>query len=163
MHDCVDSLFIINNEKLHGDCKNIILREAFKNTDHILLNVANRMTETITLECINSIDFPDIKKVFIKGGISVMGIAVADDATGIICAVNEALDFPLFNIKPKNAKDILIHLISGTEEASMNEITDMVEYVQYCYPPSDLIWIIGKDISIGKKFSITVIATGLEF
>jgi cell division protein FtsZ len=160
----VDSLLIINNEKIrqiYGDLK---LSEAFAKADDVLAVAAKGIAEIITVHGFINVDFADVKTVMTNSGVSILGTGMSDGEGRAINAVKEALNSPLLNDTDiKGAKNILLNVISGDEEVTMDEIGQIIDYVKDCSGiHTDLIWGNGTDSALGNKISVTIIATGFS-
>ena len=161
----VDTLLVISNDKLrevHGDLK---LSEAFQKADNILTIAAKGIAEIITVTGYINVDFEDVKTVMKDSGTAIMGSAVAEGEDRALKAVEEALSSPLLNDnRIKGADNILLYIASGEEEEiRMSEVTEITDYIQKeAGQSAEIIWGNGKDSSLGKKISITLVATGFS-
>jgi len=158
----VDSLLIICNDKLrevHGDLK---LSEAFQKADNILTVAAKGIAEIITVTGYINVDFEDVKTVMKDSGTALMGSATAEGEDRAIKAAEEALSSPLLNDNQiVGADNILLYIASGEEEITMDEVTEITDYIQKeSGQNAEIIWGNGKDDSLGNKNSITLVATG---
>ena len=160
----VDSLLIICNDKLrevHGDLK---LSEAFEKADNILTVAAKGIAEIITVTGYINVDFEDVKTVMKESGTALMGSAVAEGEHRARKAIEEALASPLLNDNHiKGTNNILLYLASGDEELTMDEVTEITDYIQEeAGQNAEIIWGNGIDYSLGNKISITLVATGFN-
>ncbi len=160
----VDSLLIICNDKLrevHGDLK---LSEAFQKADNILTVAAKGIAEIITVTGYINVDFEDVKTVMKESGTAIMGSASAEGEDRAIKAIDEALASPLLNDNQiKGTNNILLYLASGDEELTMDEVTEITDYIQEeAGMNAEIIWGNGNDDSLGNKISITLVATGFS-
>ncbi len=160
----VDSLLVINNERIremYGDLK---VSEAFARADDVLAIAAKGIAEIITVHGYINVDFADVETVMTDSGVAIMGSAKAEGEERAIKAVQEALNSPLLNDNEiKGARNILINITSGKDEITMDEIGQVTDYVQDCAgSDADLIWGNGIDEHLGNKMSVTVIATGFN-
>jgi len=158
----VDSLLIICNDKLrevHGDLK---LSEAFEKADSILSVAAKGIAEIITVTGYINVDFEDVRTVMKESGTAIMGSGSAEGESRAIKAVEEALSSPLLNDNLiKGTDNILLYLASGDEELTMDEVTEITDYIQdEAGQNAEIIWGNGFDKSLGNKISITLVATG---
>ncbi len=160
----VDSIIIINNEKLRELFGNLKITEAFKKADDVLLTAAKGIAEIITVEGQINVDFEDINTVMKNSGGAIMSSAEAEGENRAIEAVETALKSPLLNdASIKGAKNILLYLTSGTEELTMDEVSEITDKIKYeSGSNTDVIWGNGYDENLGKKISVTIIATGFE-
>jgi cell division protein FtsZ len=160
----VDSLLIICNDKLrevYGDLK---LSDAFQRADNILTVAAKGIAEIITVTGYINVDFEDVKTVMKNSGTAIMGSAVAEGENRSVKAVEEALSSPLLNDNQiKGSGNILLYIASGEEEITMDEVTEITDYIQQeAGQNAEIIWGNGKDPSLGNKISITLVATGFN-
>ena len=160
----VDSLLVINNEKLreiYGDLK---ISDAFSKADNILTVAAKGIAEIITIHGHLNVDFADVQTVMTNSGVALMGQGYATGDDRALIAVQMALNSPLLNNNDiRGAKNILLNISSGHEEATMDEIGQINDFVQESAGfTADLIWGNNTDENLGDKISVTVIATGFE-
>jgi cell division protein FtsZ len=160
----VDSLLVINNEKLremYGDLK---ISQAFAKADNVLTTAAKGIAEIITVHGYINVDFADVQTVMSNSGVAIMGSSVAEGPDRAIDAIKDALASPLLNNSDiTGAKSILLNITSGIEEATMDEVGIITDYVQRAVAKDALmIWGTGFDESLESKISVTIIATGFE-
>ncbi|MGQ8336383.1 cell division protein FtsZ [Sunxiuqinia sp. A32] len=160
----VDSLLVINNERIremYGDFK---ISEAFAKADNVLTTAAKGIAEIITVAGYINVDFADVETVMRTSGVAVMGSATAEGEDRAMRAVEEALNSPLLNNNDiHGARNILLNITSGGEEITMDEIGEITDYIQAkAGHDADLIWGNGVDEALGDKVSVTVIATGFS-
>lgn len=160
----VDSLLVINNERIREIYGNLKVSEAFAKADDILAIAAKGIAEIITVHGYINVDFADVETVMTNSGVAIMGSATADGEDRAIEAVSMALNSPLLNDNNiSGARNILINITSGTDEATMDEIGQITDYIQECAgDDADLIWGNGADEKLGGSLCVTVIATGFE-
>ncbi len=160
----VDSLLVINNEKLRELSGDLKISEAFSMADNILTVAAKGIAEIITVHGHLNVDFADVQTVMTNSGVALMGSASAEGKDRAINAIKIALNSPLLNNNDiKGAKNILLNITSGAEEATMDEISTINEFVQEASGyTADLIWGNTYDERLGDKISVTVIATGFQ-
>lgn len=158
----VDTLLIINNDKLRMMHGNLKMGEAFSKADDILTIAAKGIAEIITVAGYINVDFEDVKTVMKDGGTAIMGSATAEGENRAIEAVTRAISSPLLNDNEiEGANYILLNITSGEDEITMDEIDDITDYIQNeAGYTAELIWGNGLDESLGNKVSVTVIATG---
>ncbi len=160
----VDSLLIINNEKIREIYGNLRVSEAFAKADDILAIAAKGIAEIITVPGSINVDFADVETVMKDSGVAIMGSARAEGEDRAIQAAKEALNSPLLNDNDiKGARNVLINITSGNEEVTMDEIEKIKDYVQETTgSDTDLIWGNSIDESLVSHISITIIATGFS-
>ena len=164
MRQNVDTLLIINNERLREFGKNMSLSSAFSHADNVLTVAAKGIAEVISVTGTINVDFNDVNTVLRNSGQAIMGSAVAAGEDRAIVAVKEALTSPLLNDNDINgASYVLLNITYGDHEVMMDEITEITDYIQDAAgATADVIWGHGYDAALGDKISITLIATGFS-
>jgi cell division protein FtsZ len=164
LKEAVDALVVISNDKLREIHGNLSMSDAFGQADDILTTAAKGIAEIITVPGHVNVDFEDVNTVMRDSGVAIMGTAAFDGEGRARRAVATALDSPLLEDSDiRGAQHILLNISSGTAEVTMDEISEITEYVQEeAGYGTDLIWGHCYDESLGDKISVTVIATGFE-
>lgn len=167
LRDNVDSLIVINNDRLRQLFGNLGFKQAFSKADEVITNAAKGMAEVITAPFNINIDFRDAKSVLSNSGTALMSTGIATGENRAEEAVRKALDSPLLNDnKITGAKNVLLLIISGSEEASeatMDEIGLINDYVQKeagGNNNANIIFGVGTDEELGDALKVLVIATG---
>lgn len=160
----VDSLVIINNNKLRDVYGNLGFKAGFSKADEVLATAARGIAEVITHHYTQNIDLRDAKTVLSNSGTAIMGSANASGANRAQEAIKKALDSPLLNDnKITGAKNVLLLIVSGTEEITIDEIGEISDYIQNeAGHGANIIMGVGDDESLEGAISITVIATGFD-
>ncbi|MBU8891298.1 MAG: cell division protein FtsZ [Bacteroidales bacterium] len=160
----VDSLLVINNEKLREVCGNLKFSEAFSYADNVLSAAAKGIAEIITVPGYINVDFADVETVLSNSGVALMGTGIAHGEDRAVTAVQQALTSPLLNDNDiQGTENILLNITSGTSEITMDEIGEIADYVNSEVGSSpNIIWGTGLDEKLGDSISITIIATGFE-
>ncbi len=164
MRQNVDTLLIINNERLREFGKNMSLSSAFSHADNVLTVAAKGIAEVISVTGTINVDFNDVNTVLRNSGQAIMGSALAEGEDRAIVAVKEALTSPLLNDNDINgASYVLLNITYGDKEVMMDEITEITDYIQDAAgATADVIWGHGYDSTLGDKICITLIATGFS-
>jgi cell division protein FtsZ len=164
MEKYVDSLLVINNERIREMYGDFPISQAFAKADDILAIAAKGIAEIITVHGYINVDFADVHTVMKKSGVAVMGTGVAGGEGRALAAVEKALNSPLLNNNDiRGAKNILLNINSGDVEVTMDEIGEITDYIQRkAGNNADLIWGNGEDNTLGDQVSVTVIATGFS-
>lgn len=160
----VDALLIIANEKLreiYGDLK---ISEAFAMADNVLTIAAKSIAEIITVKGYVNVDFADVESVMRNSGVALMGAAEAEGEDRAMRALTNALVSPLLNSNDiRGASNILLNMLYGEKEVTMDEISLITDTLQEKVGRSvNVIWGTGKDDSLGDKLRVAVIATGFN-
>tara|TARA_A100001015_G_scaffold249245_1_gene287068 strand:+ start:578 stop:2452 length:1875 start_codon:yes stop_codon:yes gene_type:complete len=158
----VDSLIIINNNKLREVYGNLGFKEGFSKADEVLATAAKGVAQVITHHYTQNIDLKDAKTVLSNSGTAIMGSSTASGSNRANEAVMKALDSPLLNDnKIEGSKNVLLLIISGAEEITIDEIGEINEYIQNeTGNNANIIMGVGEDLELGNNISVTVIATG---
>ena len=160
----VDSLVVINNNKLRDVYGNLGFKAGFSKADEVLATAARGIAEVITHHYTQNIDLRDAKTVLSNSGTAIMGSATSSGANRAQIAINKALDSPLLNDnKIAGAKNVLLLIVSGTEEITIDEIGEISDHIQAeAGHGANIIMGVGDDETLNGSVSITVIATGFD-
>ncbi|WP_442267366.1 cell division protein FtsZ [Tenacibaculum sp. ZS6-P6] len=158
----VDSLIVINNNKLREVYGNLGFKSGFSKADEVLATAAKGIAEVITHHYKQNIDLHDAKTVLANSGTAIMGSAKESGTNRAKNAIVKALDSPLLNDnKITGAKNVLLLIVSGTNEVTLDEIGEINDYIQTeAGYDANIIMGIGEDESIEEGISVTVVATG---
>ena len=164
LKDHVDSLLVINNEKLREIYGNLTVSKSFEKADDVLAIAAKGIAEIITVHGYINVDFADVQTVMSNSGVAIMGSATATGGDRARQAIEEALTSPLLNNNDiEGARSVLLNITSGSEEITMDEVSEITDYVVSATSrDTTLIWGIGNDDSLGEGISVTIIATGFR-
>ncbi len=164
LREYVDSLIIINNNKLREIYGNLTYKEAFAKSDEVLASAATSIAEVITKNYTMNVDFKDVNTVLEKSGTAIMGSAKASGENRSKDVIMKALDSPLLNDnKITGAKNVLLLILSGKDEITIDEISEINDFIQYeAGNNADVIMGIGEDENLGEAISVTIIATGFN-
>ena len=159
-----DSLIVINNNKLREVYGNLGFKAGFSKADEVLATAARGIAEVITHHYTQNIDLRDAKTVLADSGTAIMGSANASGANRAQEAIGKALDSPLLNDnKIKGAKNVLLLIVSGTEEITIDEIGEISDHIQTeAGHGANIIMGVGEDEGLEGAIAITVIATGFN-
>ena len=164
IRDTVDTLLVINNDRLREMFGNLSLAEAFAQADEVLTTAARGIAEVITVTGKINVDFEDVRTVMSDSGVAIMGSARADGDNRAIKAVEQALASPLLNDNQIiGAKYVLLNITYGSREVLMDEISDITDYIQdEAGDTADVIWGHGYDDALEDNLQVTIIATGFQ-
>lgn len=160
----VDTILIINNDKLREMYGNLKLGEAFSHADNILNIAAKSIAEIITVTLHINLDFADVQTVMTNSGVAIMGSASAEGENRAIKAVEMALSSPLLNDNNiKGARYVLLNITCGSDDITMDELGEITDYLQEAAgQTADIIKGYGTDESLGNGVNVTLIATGFS-
>ena len=160
----VDSLVVINNNKLREVYGNLGFKAGFSKADEVLATAARGIAEVITHHYTQNIDLRDAKTVLSNSGTAIMGSATAAGQNRAHEAISKALDSPLLNDnKITGAKNVLLLIVSGAQEITIDEIGEINDHIQNeAGHGANIIMGVGEDESLEESISVTVIATGFD-
>jgi cell division protein FtsZ len=160
----VDSLVVINNNKLREVYGNLGFKAGFSKADEVLSTAATGIAEVITHHYTQNIDLRDAKTVLSNSGTAIMGSAQSSGSNRAQNAITKALDSPLLNDnKIEGAKNVLLLIVSGSSEVTIDEIGEINDYIQSEAKTNvDIIMGVGEDESLGDAIAVTIIATGFN-
>lgn len=158
----VDSLVVINNNKLREVYGNLGFKAGFSKADEVLSTAARGIAEVITHHYTQNIDLKDAKTVLSNSGTAIMGSAMASGVNRSEEAISKALDSPLLNDnKITGAKNVLLLIVSGVEEITIDEIGEINDFIQSEAKSNvNIIMGVGEDESLGDAIAVTIVATG---
>nr|WP_315141654.1 cell division protein FtsZ [uncultured Flavobacterium sp.] len=160
----VDSLIVINNNKLREVYGNLGFKAGFSKADEVLATASRGIAEVITHHYTQNIDLRDAKTVLYNSGTAIMGSATALGENRAKEAIIAALDSPLLNDnKITGAKNVLLLIVSGTNEITIDEIGEINDHIQNeAGNNANIIMGVGEDETLGDAISVTIIATGFD-
>ena len=164
LREHVDSLIIINNNKLREVYGNLGFKAGFSKADEVLSTAAKGIAEVITHHYTQNIDLKDANTVLSNSGTAIMGAAAASGDGRAQEAIRKALDSPLLNDnKITGAKNVLLLIVSGDQEITIDEIGDINDHIQeQAGYGANIIMGVGEDLNLGDSVSVTIIATGFN-
>ena len=160
----VDSLIVINNNKLREVYGNLGFKAGFSKADEVLATASRGIAEVITHHYTQNIDLRDAKTVLFNSGTAIMGSSVSSGENRAKEAIVAALDSPLLNDnKITGAKNVLLLIVSGTNEITIDEIGEINDHIQIeAGHNANIIMGVGEDESLGDAIAVTIIATGFD-
>ncbi len=160
----VDSLIVINNNKLREVYGNLGFKAGFSKADEVLATASRGIAEVITHHYTQNIDLKDAKTVLANSGTAIMGSSVSTGENRAKEGIISALDSPLLNDnKITGAKNVLLLIVSGSNEITIDEIGEINDYIQAeAGHNANIIMGVGEDESLGESISVTIIATGFD-
>jgi cell division protein FtsZ len=160
----VDSLIVINNNKLREVYGNLGFKAGFSKADEVLATASRGIAEVITHHYTQNIDLKDAKTVLENSGRAIMGSATADGENRAKDAIVSALDSPLLNDnKISGAKNVLLLIVSGSNEITIDEIGEINDHIQNeAGHNANIIMGVGEDETLGDAIAVTIIATGFN-
>ncbi|MDG2432264.1 cell division protein FtsZ [Flavobacterium sp.] len=160
----VDSLIVINNNKLREVYGNLGFKAGFSKADEVLATASRGIAEVITHHYTQNIDLRDAKTVLANSGTAIMGSSVSSGENRAKEAIVSALDSPLLNDnKITGAKNVLLLIVSGSNEITLDEIGEINDHIQTeAGFNANIIMGVGEDETLGDAIAVTIIATGFD-
>ncbi|MCB4798806.1 cell division protein FtsZ [Neotamlana laminarinivorans] len=164
LRDVVDSLIVINNNKLREVYGNLGFKAGFSKADEVLATAARGIAEVITHHYTQNIDLRDAKTVLSNSGTAIMGSSLASGQNRAQDAIRKALDSPLLNDnKIRGAKNVLLLIVSGSHEITIDEIGEINDHIQNeAGHGANIIMGVGEDETLEESIAVTIIATGFD-
>jgi cell division protein FtsZ len=164
LRSVVDSLVVINNNKLREVYGNLGFKAGFSKADEVLSTAARGIAEVITHHYTQNIDLRDAKTVLSNSGTAIMGSATSSGQNRAHTAISKALDSPLLNDnKITGAKNVLLLIVSGSQEITIDEIGEINDHIQNeAGHGANIIMGVGEDDSLEESIAVTIIATGFN-
>lgn len=165
----VDSMLIINNEKLYEFFGDTLIQDAFPKADEVLATAVRGITGIISKHGYINVDFQDIKTMMTDSGMALMGCGIGTGKDRIEDAVRGALDSPLLNdFDLSTAKNMLLNITAGRNEEGLkmdglNEIDRLIEKYAGNVNRFKRGIVYEDDKDFGDQIRITVIATGFSY
>ncbi|MDR0419509.1 MAG: cell division protein FtsZ [Prevotellaceae bacterium] len=160
----VDSLLVINNEKLIALYGNLKFSEAFAKADEVVCTAAKGIAEIITLSGHVNVDFADVRTAMQNSGVSLMGTGRGSGSDRASIAIEQAINSPLLNNNSiRGAKNVLVNIVMGENELTLEEVSSITRRV--IEEAGDQIQVktgIGKSVDLGDDVTVSIIATGFE-
>ena len=159
-----DSLIVINNNKLREVYGNLGFKAGFSKADEVLSTAARGIAEVITHHYTQNIDLRDAKTVLSNSGTAIMGSGSSSGQNRAHEAIRKALDSPLLNDnKIIGAKNVLLLIVSGSQEITIDEIGEINDHIQNeAGHGANIIMGVGEDESLDESIAVTIIATGFD-
>lgn len=164
LRNVVDSLVVINNNKLREVYGNLGFKAGFSKADEVLSTAARGIAEVITHHYTQNIDLRDAKTVLSNSGTAIMGSATSSGQDRAKEAIRKALDSPLLNDnKITGAKNVLLLIVSGAQEITIDEIGEINDHIQdEAGHGANIIMGVGEDEALEDSIAVTIIATGFD-
>ncbi len=162
----VDTLLVIDNEKLIEVYGDLTFTSAFAKANEVLNTATKGIAEVISQHLLVNIDLNDARKVLEDSGTAVMGQSKVEGENRAVEAVMQALDSPLLNDNDiTGAQQVLLKIVTGDGEGEikMSELAKIKNKIQEAAGRNvNIIEGVGIDSDLGMAISVTVIATGFE-
>ncbi len=166
LRENVDTLLVINNDKLIEVYGDLTLSKAFAKANEVLNTATKGIAEVISQTLMVNIDLNDAKRVLKDSGSAVMGQAYASGENRAIDAIEGALDSPLLHDNNiKGAQQVLLKIVTGPgeKEIRMTELFNIKKHIQdVAGSDVNIIEGIGVEEGMEDEISVTVIATGFK-
>lgn len=165
----VDSLIVVNNDKLYEHYGSLLIHEAFPKADEVVATAVRAIIEIIQKKGHINVDFQDVKTMMRNSGMALMGIGEGSGENRIEDAVRGAFTSPLLNdFDLSTARKVLVNITVGRnkEGVTMEEFESINKKIaDYTGSANNFKTGIVFDDSaeVGDTIKITAIATGYTF
>lgn len=162
LRECVDSVIIVSNEKLLETVGNIPMMDAFKESDKVLQQGVQTITDLISVPTMVNLDFADVRSVMASRGDALIGVGKSKDENKAVEAAKKAVSSPLLESKIQGARDAIVN-VTGGPSMSLMDASDAVDTIrEHAGTEIDIIFGVAINESLGDEVIVTVIATGFE-
>ncbi|MCQ2117350.1 MAG: cell division protein FtsZ [Bacteroidales bacterium] len=165
MKKYLNSLLIVDNQKIYEIYGGDIFVEAFHKADDVMVSAVKSIIDIITTKGHINVDLADVRMVMENKGMAIMGIGEGEGEDRAVKAVEAAFASPLLNDSDlKTAKGAIVNITSSLEKGmTMTELAQIVEYVNSnTGNPEKFKRGIVIDPELAGKIRITVVATGFK-
>ena len=163
---CVDSLIVINNQRLleNERYNKLTLEEGLKKADEVLTIATKTIAEIITVKGSINRDYNDVRTVMKDGGAALVSVAKASGEKRIFKALSEAISSPLVaNVEKQKVRRLLYIVYSGNQNpARMDELEEISEFMESFDENLDVLWGHYPDETLGDEIKVAVVATGFD-
>lgn len=157
----VDSMIIVSNERLLEVIGDISFLDAFIESDKILLQAVQAVTDLITIPAQINLDFADIKTIMENKGIAMIGVGEGEGEDRALKAAEDAVSCQLLDMKIRGAKNALVNITGANP--TPNEAKQVIETIKkHANADIDVIYGLAINKNLEKQMIVTVIATGFD-
>ncbi len=158
----VDTVIVVQNDKLLELVPDMPLNDAFKVADEILVNAVKGITELVTEKGLVNLDFADVRTIMEDGGLAMIGIGATESEMDAEAAATKALENPLLDVDITGARSALINITGGQELSLKSAKTIMKTVAQKLDVSARIIWGARLDESMGSSLRVMLIVTCLH-
>ncbi|MGC8662432.1 MAG: cell division protein FtsZ [Candidatus Micrarchaeia archaeon] len=158
----VDTLIVIDNQKLVSLYPNLALEQAFLLADEITARAVRGITEAITQPSMINLDFADVRTIMNGGGLSMISVGTAQGPDKVNDVVKDTLKNKLLDVNYEGATGALLHITGGPDLTlgDANEIgSKLTESVS---PNANVTWGARLDNDYQGKVEVIAIFTGVS-
>jgi len=166
MRKNVDSLLIVNNERLTEIYRDLNMLNAFEKADDTLANATRSIADIINSRGYINADFNDVKTTLQNSSTSIISTGIGEGEHRVTKAINDALDSPLLrNSDIRSSKRLLFYLYFNPKAqnvVSMNEMNEITQFTGTLSPKIGIKWGSCYDESLGEAVKMTILASGFD-
>lgn len=162
LRDSVDTVIVVQNDKLLDLVPDLPLTSAFKVADEILVNAVKGITELVTEKGLVNLDFADVRTIMQEGGLAMIGLGESENDMSAEEAAMKALENPLLDVDITGAQSALINITGGQELSLKAAKTVMKTVAEKLDPSAKIIWGARLDESMGNSLRVMLIVTCLR-
>lgn len=163
LRENVDTLVVIDNNKLLDIAPDLPIDEAFSIADEVLATMVKGITETIAIPSLINLDYADVRTTLCSGGVAIVGIGESEDASNKARnAIEDAFSSPLLEVDIAGAKGALIHVTGGRSMSlrDANQVADLIR--EKLDKNAMVIWGARVDPSLGETLRVMLLVTGVK-
>lgn len=163
LRENVDTLVVIDNNKLLEIAPDLPIEDAFSIADEVLATMVKGITETIALPSLINLDYADVRTTLCSGGVAIVGIGESSDPNGKARkAIDDAFNSPLLEVDITGAKGALIH-VTGGRTMSLRDANEVANTIREKLDPSAMvIWGARIDPKLEDTLRVMLLVTGVK-
>lgn len=160
----VDSLIVVNNQRMLSVYHTQSVMEGFQKADQTLTNAVRSVVDIIKMHGVINLDFNDVKMVLKQGGVCIISTGTARGDNRITAAIENALNSPLLNQNDIYTARRLVMCITFPEThetLQMNELCEVHEFIdKFRRKDLESKWGLAKDEHLDGEVKVTILASG---
>ncbi len=160
----VDTLLVINNERLPEIYSDISVTDGFFKADEILTVATKCIAEIITIKGIVNRDFCDVETVMKDGGGAIISMGRAHGEHRIMQAMSNALNSPLMSDVEIEKAQRLLYIIYTCDKSPVliSELTEINSFMDGLDEDLEVLWGLYEDNTLENDVKVAIIATGFD-
>ncbi|MGC8652077.1 MAG: cell division protein FtsZ [Candidatus Micrarchaeia archaeon] len=158
----VDTLIIIDNQRLVDIYPNLAIEQAFRLADEVTSRAVKGITETINAPSLINVDFADLKSIMSNGGLAMISVGEGAGTNKVKDAVRDTLEHKLLDVEYEGSKGILVH-VRGGDDLTLGEANEIAtQLTEQAAPNANVIWGARVDPAYNGKVEVIAIFTGVK-
>ncbi|HVC58563.1 MAG TPA: cell division protein FtsZ [Candidatus Acidoferrales bacterium] len=157
----VDTLIVIDNQRLVDVYPNLAIEQAFKVADEVTLRAVKGIAETINTPSLINTDFADIRSIMSNGGLAMISVGEGKGNDRVKEVVASTLRNKLLDVDYEGATGILLH-IRGGDDLTLGDANEIAaKLTAQASPNANVIWGARIDPAYNGRVEVIAIFTGV--